>query len=208
MISIKTSSQATIFSLLLLFSATSAKANNPNNPNSNPPTSSESSVLCCRMPFLMPTTVEPRGKMTLNNVELQRGFDPETGKIVLVIEYLVYPGSFYENDSTISVWVKLNGQEAQFEMQRVDDRTPGATPRFFAQLSNQDYDCHPQRARGPSPCSKPTRVMKSLFAWASRPEKDMPAGRLNAWDLELAFVNVSGQWDNQDGSNYHFRFAE
>ena len=138
------------------------------------------------------------------NVTVERGFDPSTGKMVLTVHYTAIPGTPFEKASSMTAWIRLNGKEGFFEMKREQQLS---FTRFNLELSNMEFDCEPARTRGSS-CEEATRAMQSLFFWAKREDSSSPNGKLNAWDLELAFMTPDGAWDSNYGANFRLRFNE
>jgi hypothetical protein len=158
-------------------------------------------------PNPVPNYFDQRASAKVDHVEVQRAFDSSSGKIVMQIIYRDAPQSPFVTDEPLSVWVRLNGAEGIFPLRRARPEVMGEESGRAANLSNEQYNCDPASSRG-SDCSDPSVSMDHLFVWAKRSAPNQPKGRLNAWDVELAFVNARGVWDNHNGQNFKFRFDE
>lgn len=116
-------------------------------------------------------------------------------------------GLYYGENEALSVWLKINGRYGVYRM------TPSGS-YAVATLTNGALNCALCSVDESSSlacpffyesemrwiCTDAPREMKDMFFWALS-----PYGKLNAWDVELAFVSGQ-QWDSLYGRNYRFRF--
>lgn len=148
------------------------------------------------------------GRQWSSHIEAEQTINQDSGMVQLRIAYHIGRGTFRHIDGPLMAWVRLNGVTASFPMTFIDGRDGG---RFEVRLSNRPYNCARRSERigeiGAWACWQPTPEMRELFTWATRTSPD---GRmtLNAWDVDVAFVNRRSQWDSRGGDNYHFRFNE
>ena len=129
-------------------------------------------------------------------VSVCRSIQPMYGAAVIEVNYW---GSI-QNNAGLTAWVKVNYQdgspEGTFAMNH--DRGPNSA---FVRIT---AGCVTGGEEGQ--CSEQgTSEMANLLHWAQRQNMT-----LNALDLDVAFYDGSGNWDN-DGStynNYHFSFPQ
>ena len=150
----------------------------------------------------LPEPLQQRQKVSVEHVSAERAFDASSGKMVLVLHYMPPAESPLAQSTELAAWVSLNGRDGFFGMKH-DDRAKS----FDLEVANAGFDCEPARARG-SDCEQTTRNMRNVFYWARRGNPSNPNGKLNAWDIEVAFVTPEGVWDNANGRNYRLRFDE
>lgn len=112
----------------------------------------------------------------------------------------IYYSGRLRNSSKISAWIKINyadgNRQATFQMTPYNPENQQFHFRVTGGCLVGTLGGCEQRG---------TEQMRDLLAWAQQYN-----GKLNALDLNLAFFNDNGIWDNNNnpGGNYHFYFPE
>ncbi len=136
---------------------------------------------------------------------------------------LTYAGPLITNSwGRVSAFVKLNGRSGVFPMRNANyaEHLTLAEPQAYlchTVDSNLQPPLPPPPASGGFTWCKHTRSPGGGgLTWEVEPipqnEVDLyfyarnEYGVANAWDIEVAFVNESGEWDSNLGENFRFRF--
>jgi hypothetical protein len=132
-----------------------------------------------------------------------------------------YKGQLLESSwGRISAFVKLNGKSGMFKMSNYNYAESLLIGSFeYGRCIVRDSD-HPeaQPPRGEYGWCKGDGIPGGgSLAWevtrdVAPADQDLlfyarsDRGFANAWDIELSFVDESGNWDSRDGQNFLFRF--
>lgn len=130
-----------------------------------------------------------------------------SGKYVLDVQYFgkLYPEAKSLKGS-LSVYVKLNGKDGNFEMaldpsgdKYIELGAFRSSEPAAETLLTNGKRCKPKYYNN-FDCQEPSKEEQDVMFWAVN-----DSGQVNAWDIEVAVKNQNGEWDSNNQANFKFR---